>query len=1257
MAAGSAVASQASSLIAVVGLLGVAAVVSQGKIKDTTAPKVDTVSDDTAALVSNQDVVFLVTFSEALLGSVGISNFQASNGTVTDVSRVGQSNAYSVTVAPAPNTASAEISLRLVGAGLSDTSGNLVLNADLAVLGRQRTDTLSPTLLMSSDKAALGAQETALITFTFSEDPGSSFAWNGTQGDVVVTGGTLGPLSGSGLTRTAIFTPTADLTGISATLAVGAGSYSDAVGNPGNAATALNIALETRTATSLVIQDGYLDGAEVWVDMNNTGKIDAGDYPLGRSEEGRVNGFLTAAQKGHTLIAQGGVDISTGLPFEGSYSATAGSTVVNPLTTLVQSIVKTELGDTSQLSPQEAIERMAQAKAFAMARVSEALDLPQGVDLTQIDTIATASAGQNNAEAGISLSQALDINSKALMVANLMAVGAAALKGSDNSTGAEAPTLANLSDFIVGSIVKAMDTALASGSALTMDDSGTLTGILASAAQTATETDSGLYSMDPTKLSNASSAVGTAVASTNSLIDTLTGNAKSEVRTDPQAAEDTLLRILAAQKAAMNQIADIKTGDSSKLLAMADNFSDAAAVQVQSQSVGLLRLGTTEAVNAPTQAAEDSAAPQVVSVSVKPERVGELAQFVVLMSEGVLIKTAGPGLPGLAIQTTADGAPSEALLDLSRSGSDKLVFTYRIEPGDTQLAVLSGSIGLVPGSSIQDLSGKPALLSLAGGLVGFSAPQIDSLAPTVTVSARETFVQTGQSTLLTFSVSEAVAFAERSNAVHADAFGADDITVREAGQVVRGRISEFKALGPSQGRYFFEALLTPGNSDAPTEVAVGAGRFTDAAGNPNLASNLVAVAQESVTPSIVVTAEQAAFNAQDTSISTSLFFTLSQDSSNFTADDVTVIGPGSLNNFTGSGRQYSAELSGMDSSTQVQVLAFSFSGTGATAGNLASNTKGFSVDTRAPSVLSISDNTEAVVTRQDISFKVDFDEAVTGTVSTNSFSANLGSVLSVSRLQSSNSYNVVVRPTANVEGTVALSLRASGLGDAAGNPMADANLASKGGQAIDTLAPTLAITSSAPALKAGESATLTFTFSEDPGTSFAWNGTEGDVVVTGGTLGALSGTGLVRTAVFTPSPNLASGSASITVASGNYLDAAGNTGAAGSTPAISIDTLAPTLAITSSAPALKAGESATLTFTFSEDPGNSFAWDGTAGDAVVTGGTLGALSGTGLVRTAVFTPSPNLASGSASITVASAPSTCRCGRQHGRCGQHACHPH
>jgi hypothetical protein len=180
-----------------------------------------------------------------------------------------------------------------------------------------------------------------------------------------------------------------------------------------------------------------------------------------------------------------------------------------------------------------------------------------------------------------------------------------------------------------------------------------------------------------------------------------------------------------------------------------------------------------------------------------------------------------------------------------------------------------------------------------------------------------------------------------------------------------------------------------------------------------------------------------------------------------------------------------------------------------------------------------------------------------------------------------------------------------------------------------------------------ETATITFTFSEDPSSSFAWDGNTGDVVVSGGTLGAVTGSGLTRTATFTPTPGTASGSANITVASGTYTDAAGNNGGAGTTPTITIDALAPKLVITSNFSTLKVGETATITFTFSEDPSSSFAWDGSTGDVVVSGGTLGAISGSGLTRTATFTPSAGTASGSANITVASGTYTDAAGNSGG----------
>jgi gliding motility-associated-like protein len=186
---------------------------------------------------------------------------------------------------------------------------------------------------------------------------------------------------------------------------------------------------------------------------------------------------------------------------------------------------------------------------------------------------------------------------------------------------------------------------------------------------------------------------------------------------------------------------------------------------------------------------------------------------------------------------------------------------------------------------------------------------------------------------------------------------------------------------------------------------------------------------------------------------------------------------------------------------------------------------------------------------------------------------------------------------------------------------------------VDGVAPTLIIASDKAALKAGETATITFTFSEDPGATFTWDGSSGDVTVTGGILSAISGTGLTRTAVFTPDANTNNGTASITVSAGSYTDAAGNGGGAGTTPTLNYDSQAPSIVITSDKPQLKVGETATITFTFSEDPGATFTWDGSSGDVTVTGGILSAISGTGLTRTAVFTPDANTNNGTASITV------------------------
>ncbi len=148
----------------------------------------------------------------------------------------------------------------------------------------------------------------------------------------------------------------------------------------------------------------------------------------------------------------------------------------------------------------------------------------------------------------------------------------------------------------------------------------------------------------------------------------------------------------------------------------------------------------------------------------------------------------------------------------------------------------------------------------------------------------------------------------------------------------------------------------------------------------------------------------------------------------------------------------------------------------------------------------------------------------------------------------------------------------------------------------DTLAPSLVITSDKTAVRAGETAMITFTFSE-PISDFVWDGTAGDVIVSGGTLSAISGSGSTYTATFTPTANLATGTASITVAANSYGDAAGNAGAAASAPTITLDTVPPTVTISGD------GSAGVITFNFSEAPANF-----TLASIVVSNGTAGTLT-------------------------------------------------
>src|SRR5258706_2295388 len=107
------------------------------------------------------------------------------------------------------------------------------------------------------------------------------------------------------------------------------------------------------------------------------------------------------------------------------------------------------------------------------------------------------------------------------------------------------------------------------------------------------------------------------------------------------------------------------------------------------------------------------------------------------------------------------------------------------------------------------------------------------------------------------------------------------------------------------------------------------------------------------------------------------------------------------------------------------------------------------VDTLAPTVTAVTDNSVPAVTNGPISFTATFSEAVRG-VSTGSFTATNGTIASVTQVDSSH-YTVVVNPAAGVaSGNVALSLVAGGATDTAGNAAVAGGLSSPGKPGVDT---------------------------------------------------------------------------------------------------------------------------------------------------------------------------------------------------------------
>ncbi|WP_282944255.1 Ig-like domain-containing protein [Cellulomonas endometrii] len=217
-------------------------------------------------------------------------------------------------------------------------------------------------------------------------------------------------------------------------------------------------------------------------------------------------------------------------------------------------------------------------------------------------------------------------------------------------------------------------------------------------------------------------------------------------------------------------------------------------------------------------------------------------------------------------------------------------------------------------------------------------------------------------------------------------------------------------------------------------------------------------------------------------------------------------------------------------------------------------------------------------------------------------------------------------PAADVDDPAnVVTLTNSGVIDLAGN--GGTGTTTSNSYAVRTVRPDATVMLADTALKAGETSTVTITF-----TGAVSGFTNADLTVLDGTLTPVGSTdgGVTWTTTFTPAAGVEAAGRVLTLDLTGVVNAAGNAGLGTvSSGAYVVDTRPPTATVAVADPVLGIGETTTATITFSE-PVAGFS----AADVVVTGGTVSALSTTdGQVWTATFTPAANTETTTASVRV------------------------
>ncbi|MBI6953441.1 Ig-like domain-containing protein [Pseudomonas sp. CCOS 191] len=1188
-----------------------------------TVPPTATITLSDTALKVGETATVTITFSEVVSGFSN-ADLTVANGTLSAVSSSDGGKTWTATFTPTNSITNASNVITLNNAGVTDLAGNAGVGTTNSA--NYSIDTQRPTATIVVADSNLSIGETSQVTITFSE------AVTGfTNADLTVANGTLSAVSSSdgGITWTATFTPTNAISDATNLITLDNTGVSDAAGNAGSGTTnSNNYAIDTQRPTAtIVVADSSLrigETSQVTITFSEavTGFTNAdltvanGTLSAVSSSDGGITWTATFTPTSAITDATNVITLDNTGVVDAAGNAGSGTTdsnnyaidTVRPTATIVVANPTLAIGQTSLVTFtfSEAVSGFSNADVTVANGNLSAVSSSDGgntwtatftpssniTDTTNLITLDNSGVADLAGNAG---SGTTDSNNYAV---DTQRPTATIVVADNNLTVGETTTVTiTFSEAVTGFTLADLTVANGNLSGLSSSDGGITwtatftpsvnvqdaTNVIAlsnsgvadlagnAGSGTTNSNNYGVSTMQPTAtvvVSDAALRIGETSLVTITFSEAVSGFTNADLT----VANGTLSAVSSADGGITWTATFTPTGnitDSTNLITL-DNSG------VVGQSSGNAGTGSTDSNNYAVDTQRPTA---TIVVADSNLAIGQTSLVTITFSEAVT----GFSNADLTIANGTLGAVSSS------------------DGGITWTATLTPAAGITDTSNLitLDNSGVTDIAGNAGtGSTDSNNYAVDSQPPTATIVIADPTLSAGETTMVTFTFSEAVT-----------GFSNADLTM------ANGTLS---AVSSSDGGITWTATFTPnaGVRDLSNLITLNNTGISDLAGNAGVGTTSSAnYTVDTVVPTATIVVADNALRVGETSLVT---ITFSEAVTGFSNADLTLAN-GTLSAVSSSdgGITWTATFTPTSNITDSSnLITLDNSGVvGASSGNAGVGTtdsNNYAIDTQRPTAtIVVADSSLAIGETSLVT--ITFSEAVSGFTTADLAVAN-GTLSGLSSSDGGITWTATLTPTAGITDTSnVITLDNSGVTDTAGN--AGSGTTDSNNYAVDSQRPTATIVMADSDLRVGETSLVTITFSE------AVSGfTNADLNLPNGTLGTLSSVdgGITWTAIFTPSNGVQDATNLIVLNNTGYTDLAGNSGTGTTSSAnYTVNTVVPTATVVVADTALRAGESSLVTITFSEAVSGF-----TLADLTVANGTLSGLSSSdgGITWTATLTP-------------------------------------